>query len=85
MTKSSSICCVCFRPEAHYQDEVYLTYLEEMCTIHSEMRLPENGKYKIEVIDVWEMTRKEVLTDVCGMVSVKLPGKPGMAILATKQ
>lgn len=73
------------QPEAHYKDEVYICYLGNMCTIHTELKLPETGKYKIEVIDVWEMTRKEVLTNVCGPVAVRLPGKPGMAVLATKQ
>ncbi len=73
------------QPESHYKDEVYISYLGDMCTIHSELKLPETGKYKIEIIDVWEMTRKEVLTDVSGVVSVRLPGKPGIAILATKQ
>lgn len=73
------------QPEAKYKDEVYLCYLGDMYTIHTELSLPETGRYKVEVIDVWEMTREEVLTDVCGKVAVQLPGKRGMAVLAVKR
>lgn len=40
------------------------------------MELPENEKgYLIEVIDVWEMTRKTVLEKAKGKMRVGLSGK----------
>ena len=64
-------------------------FLREMlegdaCTICGMMELPQTGKYRVDVIDVWEMTRKNVLEEVNGSVQVPLPGKTGMAVLAVK-
>lgn len=67
----------------HYEDKVYLQYLDEHCACEYPVWLPE-GKYEIEVIDTWEMTRKVVLSGVSGQVIVPLPGKEGMAILIRK-
>ncbi len=66
----------------HYKDQVYLTYFGHMCTSIGNMRLPEDKKYTIEVIDVWEMTRTVAAEHVSGNVEFKLPGKEGMAALA---
>ena len=72
------------QPVLHYEDEVFLTYFGDACTICGMLDLPEDGKYRIDVIDVWEMTRKTVMEEAGGAVQVPLPGKPGMAVLAVK-
>lgn len=69
----------------HCGEEVYLQYWGRHCIIKGELNLPEDGEYDIEVIDVWEMTRTKVLTGVNGKVTVKLPGKEGIAVLAKRQ
>ena len=38
----------------------------------------------VEVIDVWEMTRQTDAEGISGKVEVRLPGKPGIAMLAVK-
>ncbi|HHV10797.1 MAG TPA: DUF4038 domain-containing protein [Clostridiales bacterium] len=68
----------------HYGDEIFIKYFERMCAGKGTMELPDTGKYKIEVIDVWEMTRKTALEGVNGTVEVELPGKEGIALLAVR-
>lgn len=41
-------------------------------------------RYDVEVIDIWEMIRTTVLQNVTGKVDVPMPGKEGIALLATK-
>ena len=72
------------QPVLHHGDQVFLAYLGDACTICGMMELPQTGKYRVDVIDVWEMTRKTVLEEVNGSVQVPLPGKTGMAVLAVK-
>lgn len=69
----------------HYKDEVYLAYYGRHCTAAGDMDLPESSSYRLEVIDVWDMTRKTILTNVNGKVEFPLPGKEGIAVLAVKQ
>lgn len=68
----------------HCKEEVYLYYFGRQCTSAAEIELPENGDYDIEVIDVWEMTRKKTMSGVHGKINVKLPGKEGIAVLAKR-
>lgn len=68
----------------HCKEDAYLKYFGRNCFYKGELELPETGCYSIEIIDVWEMTRTPVLNDVNGKVTVKLPEKEGIAILALK-
>ena len=36
------------------------------------------------MIDVWEMTRKTLIEEASGSTALELPGKEGIAVLATK-
>jgi hypothetical protein len=45
--------------------------------------LPE-GEWRIELIDVWRMTRLPVMAAQGGHVKVPLPGAEGIAVLATR-
>lgn len=69
----------------HCGDDAYLAYYGRHCTAVGELELPETGEYRIEVIDVWEMTRETILTGVNGKAEFTLPGKEGIAVLAVKQ
>jgi len=68
----------------HCGEEAYLAYYGRHCTAVGEMELPETNRYHVEVLDVWEMTQETILTDVNGKVDLKLPGKEGIAVLATR-
>ena len=39
----------------------------------------------MEVIDVWEMTRKRVMESVSGAFRINLPSKEGIAILVMRR
>jgi len=70
---------------SHYEDQVYLKYLDKECPIHAPFSLPEDGDYTVYAIDTWEMTRTVALEHASGSVNVPLPGKEAMAILAVKE
>ncbi len=69
----------------HCGEEAYLQYYGRHCTAVGSLTLPEHGSYRIEVLDVWNMTRNIVLTGVSGHVKFALPGKEGTAVLAVKE
>lgn len=69
----------------HCGEEVYLEYVGRFCPYQKTMNLPAKNTYKIEVIDIWNMTRKVVMTGVSGKVDVPLPAREYQAILATKE
>lgn len=45
--------------------------------------LEEGHEYQVEVIDIWEMTRRTAAEKACGEIRIKLPAKEGIALLAT--
>lgn len=71
--------------ESCFEEQVYLKYYARHCTSIGALKLPEDKKYKVEMIDVWEMTRTTLLEYVSGNVEVKLPGKEGIALFATAE
>jgi len=73
-----------FSPNAGSNDDYMLKYFARSCPSYADINLPENGKYRVEVIDVWEMTRSTVSERVCGNVRINLPGKEGIAVLASR-
>lgn len=68
----------------HYEDRVFLQYLGRHCKGLLKWKLPEGHRYRVEVIDVWNMTRETVLEGAGGDIEVKLPGREGMAVLAVE-
>lgn len=69
--------------QGHCGEEVYLFYFARQCMAYGEVELPNDRNYRIEVINVWDMTRETVLEQASGKVKVPLPGIEGMAVLAT--
>jgi len=67
---------------AHVGDEAYLRYFDRDCCSKTDIDLPEDRKYKIEILDTWEMTRTVYSESASGKVSLELPGKEGMAVFA---
>ncbi len=70
---------------SHCGKEVYLCYYGHQCCARGSMELPKDGAYDVEVIDIWEMTRKTILTGVCGRAEFALPGKEGIAVIARRR
>ena len=68
----------------HVEDKAYLYYPSVHCPKWFTINLPEAGRYTVEVIDTWAMTRTVVLEDVSGAVQVPLPHRENLAILARK-
>lgn len=61
-----------------------LVYMERQTQAFISLKLPEAGSYKVEIIDMWEMTRKLAVTGVHGNIRVGLPGREGIAVLVTR-
>ena len=68
----------------HCGDEVYIKYLAEHCVRKGSIRLPEEYSYRVEWIDVWNMTRECLYENASGKVELDLPGRQGIAVLAKK-
>lgn len=64
-------------------DEYILYYYGTDCCARVDVKLPEKGEYKIEVIDAWNMTRTVFKEKASGTIEVKLTGHEYMAVLAT--
>lgn len=77
-------CLLNSMPQVGRNQDHRLQYMGRHCPAFADMQLPEDGLYRIEVIDVWEMTRNTVMTQVSGKVKIPLPGKEGIAVLVTR-
>lgn len=61
-----------------------LQYFGTSCQIIGHIQLPNEGKYRVELIDIWDMTRTEVCRSASGRTKISMPGKEGIAVLATR-
>jgi hypothetical protein len=64
--------------------ERYLYFFDFHCPAEYEFPLPEKGKFKITLIDPWEMTKTPVPGTFSGKSKIALSGKPYMAVLIEK-
>ena len=71
------------RPIGQHPD-FRLIYLERQVRSFISLKLPEQGQYKVEIIDIWGMTRKQAVSGVHGDITVGLPGHEGLAVLITR-
>lgn len=60
----------------------YVEYLGRNCAAFKDLLLKEDRKYRVEIIDIWEMTRTTAAENVSGVTRIELPGKEGIAVLA---
>ncbi len=91
--------CIAKMPEAQFADfmagnreiaghcgeEAWLYYYGRHCTSWADLDLPKDVTCRIEILDVWEMTRMTVKSGVSGHVRISLPGKEGIAVLAVRE
>ncbi len=69
----------------HIGDEVYIQYIQAEKTPRVYyIHLPKEYTYRIELLDVWEMSRKTIDECAGGKTRMTLPGKGGIAVLATR-
>lgn len=76
MRIKDGVCC------GHVGNQAFMEYFGHRCCGMTRWVLPENHTYRIEEIDIWDMTRKTTYRGVNGKIAVKLPGKEGIALLA---
>ncbi len=67
-----------------YGSDVFLKYYSHQCSVISSISLPNDAHYRIDLIDTWNMTRTTLHEKVNGTVSLRLPGREGIAVLAQK-
>ncbi len=65
--------------------DLSLYYYEYHSNGLAKVALLADGFYTVEVLDTWNTTRKTVMTRVCENVSISIPGREYMAILATRE
>lgn len=65
-------------------EHAFIRYFYIECNSQYHLELPEDRDYKIEIIDTWEMKRTTFAEHANGNILVKLPGKEGIAVLATE-
>ena len=64
--------------------EYYLYYIGNSQSARRGLDLPKNSKFKVDIIDAWNMTITPVKGIYKGRCSIKLPGKPYIAVRARK-
>ena len=67
-----------------YKDEYFLNYYNMDQPRSQIVNLPENSKYKVEIIDGWNMTITPIEGEFSGKSLIQLPQKPFTAIRFTK-
>lgn len=69
---------------AHVGEEAYLWFNDRQCFGEKTLPLPESKRYRVELIDVWNMTKSVLKENACGTTKLRLPGKEGLAVLAMR-
>ena len=69
---------------AQCSKDAFLWFYDLQCFGEQTLPLPADQQYRVEQIDVWEMTRTVLAESASGHTKVRLPGKEGIAVLATR-
>jgi len=67
------------------KDEYYLLYFGIHQPAERHLNLPEDNYFKIDIIDTWQMTVNPIEGSFKGKCSIKLPGKPYIALRIHKE
>jgi hypothetical protein len=65
-------------------NEAILWYFDFHQPSYYDFTLPENARFRAELVDPWEMTRKTIDGTFAGKCRIRLPGKPYQAIVFHK-
>ena len=66
-------------------NDYYLYYYGNTQQKFARFRLPDGVKFRIEVIDTWNMTITAVDGSFSGFTEIKMPGRPWMAVRIKRQ
>lgn len=69
--------------EGHVGEDVFINYYGMDRHSRVSLRLPQEKKYTIEVLDTWNMTREVIATGQSGFCQVRVPEKQWLAVVAT--
>ncbi|MBT2291519.1 DUF5605 domain-containing protein [Paenibacillus albidus] len=69
---------------ARHEDLYFIQYMGKSCQSVLNMELPEEAEYSIDLVDIWEMTRRNIIPLASGKTKVPLPGEEGTAVIATR-
>ena len=70
---------------ARCEENAFLWFYDLQCFAEQTIDLPTGKTYRVEIIDVWNMTRTVAEEKASGKVKLRLPGKEGVAVLATEE
>ena len=65
-------------------DDFVLRYMGNTAQAYVDISMTNSDQYQVEIIDIYQMSREIVETDVRDKVRVKLPEKEGIAVLLRK-
>ena len=65
-------------------DAAFLWYHDRQCCRTQRITLPENGTYRVELIDPWEMRRQTLLDRARGETVLTLPAREDMVVMALR-
>lgn len=63
----------------------FMEYFGGIRPCYKDFVLRADKTFKIEIIDIWNMTKELYTENATGHIKVKLPGKEGIAVLVTEQ
>ena len=66
-------------------EKYFLEYFGGIRPCYKDFVLRTDRDYRIEVIDIWNMTRNVYKEHVSGMTRISLPAKKGIAVLVTEE
>lgn len=73
---------VAFTTPMKIEGEGYsLEYFGHVRPAYLDLNLKEETEHKVEIVDIWEMTRRTAAEKACGKMRIKLPAKEGIALL----
>lgn len=71
-------------PTIGVEGQYYLQYYGLHQPLYRTINLPEDGTYQAEIIDTWNMEIVSVQQNLSGTSTIKMPGKPNIALRVTK-
>lgn len=71
-----------FNYEGHVGEDVFINYYGADRHSRVTLRLPADKKYRVEVIDTWNMTRETMAEGQSGMCRIRVPEKQWLAVAA---
>lgn len=66
------------------KDDAFIIFYDIRTCSWDTLELPETATYRIDLIDVWEMTRTVLQKAASGKTKISLPGREGMAVICRK-